>query len=75
MVIAAHALGYGTKIVSSPTMSLNGDNHDALCEKLGADPAYQAVAVLLLGHPDTDVDGYSGASVRSDIAEKVSFVK
>ena len=75
MVIAAHALGYGTKIVSSPTMSLNGDNHDALCEKLGADPAYQAVAVLLLGRPDTDVDGYAGASVRSDIAEKVSFVK
>ena len=75
MVIAANALGYGTKIVSSPTMSLNGDNHDALCEKLSVDPAYQAVAVLLVGHADTEVDGYAGASVRSDIVEKVSFVK
>jgi len=39
MVIAASALGYGTKIISSPTMTLNGANHDALCEKLGVDPA------------------------------------
>ena len=75
MVIAANALGYGTKIVSSPTMSLNGENHDALCEKLGVDPAYEAVAVLLLGKADAGVDGYAGASVRSDITEKVSFVK
>ena len=35
MVIAASALGYGVKIVSSPTMSLNGEKHDEICEKLG----------------------------------------
>ncbi len=35
MFIAAKALGYGAKIVSSPTMQLNGANHDALCEKNG----------------------------------------
>jgi len=75
MVIAANALGYGTKIISSPTMSLNGENHDALCEKLGVDPAYKAVAVLLIGTADTSVDGATGASVRSGIDEKVSFVK
>ena len=74
MVIAAAALGYGTKIVSSPTMALNGDNHDALCEKLGVDPAYQAVAVLLIGREDTSVDGSSGASVRSAMSDKVNFV-
>lgn len=75
MFIAAKALGYGVKIVSSPTMQLNGDNHDALCEKLGVDKSYSAVAVLLIGHEDETVDSTSGASVRSGMEEKVSFVK
>lgn len=74
MFIAAKSLGYGTKIVSSPTMQLNGDNHDALCEKLGVDKSYTAVAVLLIGHEDESVDGTSGASIRSTMDEKVSFV-
>lgn len=55
-------------------MQLNGDNHDALCEKLEIDKSYTAVAVLLIGHEDESVDGTSSASVRSDISEKVSFV-
>ena len=75
MVIAASALGYGTKIISSPTMTLNGTNHDELCEKLGVDPAYQAVAVLLVGRTDVQVDGATGASVRGTMEEKVSFIK
>jgi len=75
MVIAANALGYGTKIISSPTMSLNGENHDALCEKLGVDPSLSAVAVLLIGIADAEVDGATGATTRSAIEEKVSFVK
>ena len=74
MFLAAKALGYGAKIVSSPTMQLNGDDHDALCERLGVDKAFTAVAVLLIGHEDDPVDGTSGASVRSSIDEKVSFV-
>lgn len=75
MVIAANALGYGTKIVSAPTMTLNGEKHDEICEKLGVDKAYEAVAVLLLGYTDTDVDGATGASVRSTMEEKVSFIR
>ena len=75
MVIAAGALGYGTKIVSSPTMNLNGENHDAICAQLGVDPALKAVAVLLIGFTDDAVDGATGASVRNTLAEKVSFVK
>ena len=75
MVIAANALGYGTKIISSPTMSLNGENHDALCEKLSVDPSLSAVAVLLIGIADAEVDGATGATTRSTIEEKVSFVK
>lgn len=73
MVIAASALGYGTKIISSPTMTLNGANHDALCEKLGVDPSLTALAVLLIGKPD--VDAVSSASVRNSMDEKVSFIK
>ena len=74
MVIAASALGYGTKIISSPTMTLNGAEHDALCEKLGVDTALNALAVLLVGKPDTEVDATSSPSVRSSMEEKVSFV-
>ena len=73
MVVAASALGYGTKIISSPTMTLNGDNHDALCEKLGVDPTMSAVAVLLIGKADTDTT--ASASVRSTMEEKVRFIK
>lgn len=75
MVIAALALGYGTKIVSSPTMALNGDNHDALCEKLGVDKALSAVAVLLIGRADDAVDGVTSASTRNTVEEKVSYIK
>lgn len=73
MVIAASALGYGTKIVSAPTMALNGEKHDTFCEQLGVDKPLNAVAVLLIGHVDGETDGASGASVRSAIADKVSF--
>lgn len=73
MFIAAKALGYGAKIVSSPTMQLNGANHDALCEKLGVDTAYTAVAVLLIGREATDAA--TSASVRNDMADKVSIIK
>ena len=75
MVIAANALGYGTKIVSAPTMTLNGERHDEICEKLGVNKAYKAVAVVLVGYTDTDVDGVTGASVRNAMEEKVSFSK
>ena len=75
MVIAASALGYGTKIISSPTMTLNGADHDALCEKLGVDPALNAVAVLLIGKPADQSDAAASPSVRSTMDEKVSFVR
>ena len=70
MVIAASALGYGVKIVSSPTMSLNGTNHDVICEKLGIDTGLKAVAVLLVGTPAEAEDAVSGASVRDTLDEK-----
>lgn len=74
MVLAASALGYGVKIVSSPTRTLNGENHDALCEKLGVDPSMQAVAVLLIGKADSRVDTISSASVREPLENKTSII-
>lgn len=70
MVIAASALGYGVKIVSSPTMSLNGQNHDQICEKLGVNTSLKAVAVLLIGKTAEDTDAVSSASVRDELDAK-----
>ena len=74
MYIAAVSLGYGAKIVSSPTGSLNGGNHDQICEKLGVDPSMKAVAILLIGKPDTAVDGVSGATTRAGLDEKANII-
>ncbi|MBR3016485.1 MAG: nitroreductase family protein [Clostridia bacterium] len=73
MVIAANALGYATKIVTAPTMSLNGDKHDQICETLHVDNSLSAVAVLLIGHADTDAT--SSASVREAVEAKVSYIQ
>ena len=73
MVIAAAALGYGVKIVSSPTMTLNGANHDALCEKMGVDKSMQAVAVLLIGPADTDA--VTSATTREALENKTSIIE
>ena len=75
MYIAAASLGYGVKIVSSPTMSLNGERHDELCEKFGVDKSLKAEAVLLIGHPDEAVDAATGATTRMSLDDKVSFVR
>ena len=75
MVIAASSLGYGVKIVSSPTMSLNGDKHDEICEKLGVDTSLKAVAVLLIGKAEETVDGVSSASVREAVENKSVIIK
>jgi len=74
MYIAAVSLGYGAKVISSPTMTLNGEKHDQICEELGIDPSLTAVAVLLVGKADETVDGASGASIRADFDSKVSII-
>ena len=75
MVIAAASLGYGAKIISSPTGTLNGTDHDAICERLGVDPSLQAVAVLLIGRTDETLDAVSGASTRDSLETKTTIVK
>jgi len=73
MYIAASSLGYGVKLVTSPSMTLNGANHDAICARLGIDTSLQAVAVLLLGKADTDVE--TSATTRYSMEEKTVIVK
>ena len=61
--------------MSSPTMSLNGANHDALCEKLGVDPSMQAVAVLLIGKADESADATSSATTWESLETKTSIIE
>lgn len=56
-------------------MSLNGANHDALCEKLGVDPSMQAVAVLLIGKADESTDATSSATTRESLETKTSIIE
>lgn len=74
MVVAATALGYGTKIVSSPTRTLNGDKHDALCETMGVDKSLNAVAVLLVGYANDSTDATSSASTRNTLEDMTSII-
>lgn len=75
---AAQLLGYGTKIVTSPTMALNGSNQDTYRELLGIPAGYSAAAILLIGHEDTsvdkNVDGYTGATTRNPENDMVTYI-
>ena len=78
MSATAQLLGYGTKIVISPTMALNGANQDAYRELLGIPEDHSAAAILLIGHEDTSVDtsadGYTGATARNPAEDMVTYI-
>lgn len=77
MSVAAQLMGYGTKIISSPTMALNGEKQGEYRELLGIPEEYSAVAVLLVGYEDTSVDetadGYTAATTRNSFDEMVTY--
>lgn len=79
MFIEARLLGYGAKIVSSPTMVLNGDDQDYYRELLGIPEEYSVATVLLVGVEDTSIDetmdGVTGPSERNDSADMVTYVE
>ena len=75
MYIAAASLGYGVKIISSPTMTLNGADHDQICEKLGVDKSLNAAAVLLIGKADKSTDAVSSASTRAGLNDKTKIIE
>lgn len=78
MSATAQLLGYGTKIISSPTMVLNGSDQDTYRELLGIPQDYSAAAILLIGHEDTSVDtnadGYTGATARNSAEQVVTYI-
>lgn len=78
MSVTAQLLGYGTKIISSPTMALNGEKQAEYRQLLGIPENQSAVAILLIGREDTSVDesadGYTGATARKPSEELVTYV-
>jgi nitroreductase len=75
MAMAAQSLGYGTKIVTSPTIALNGTKRAAYQKKLGIPAGMKAEAVLLVGSRPRQVDADSGASTRNPYDDMVSRIK
>ena len=79
MSVTAQLLGYGSKIISSPTIALNGEKQEEYRAVLGIPEDYTAVAILLIGYEDTTVDQtadtYSGATERNPMADVVTFVE
>ena len=76
MSAEAQLLGYGTKIISSPTIALNGEGQETFHELLGIPDDQSAVAVLLVGMVDTslDADAVTAATTRKDADEVVTKV-
>ncbi|MDO5444900.1 MAG: nitroreductase family protein [Eubacteriales bacterium] len=75
MSVEAQLLGYGTKIISSPTISLNGPNQAEYKELLGIPDDMAAVCVLLIGKTNTEeFDAVSGATERNNINEIVTYL-
>lgn len=77
MSVEAQLLGYGTKIISSPTIALNGENQEYFRELLSIPDGQSAVAVLLVGTEDTslDVDAVTSATTRYSSEEIVTRVE
>lgn len=76
MAAEALLLGYGTKIISSPTIVLNGDKQAEYKELLGIPEDMSAVCVLLVGQADdVEYDAVTSATVRNAEDELVTIVK
>lgn len=77
MSVTAQLLGYGTKILTSPTIALNGEKQEEYRQLLGIPEDYSAAAVLLVGYADNsaeEVDGTTGATERNPLDEQVTYV-
>ena len=77
MSVTAQLLGYGTKILTAPTMALNGEKQEEYRQLLGIPEDYSAAAVLLVGYADSaaaEADGATGATERNPLDEQVTYV-
>ncbi|MCD8082169.1 MAG: nitroreductase family protein [Clostridiales bacterium] len=79
MNAAALALGYGTKIVSSPSIALNGENQAGYKELLGIPDDMAFVGAILIGEKtDTstlDADAITGPTTRNAFSEMTTLVE
>ena len=74
MSAEAQLLGYGTKIISSPTIALNGTKQKEYRKLLGIPEDQSAVAVLLVGKEKTGADAVTGATERNPLEDMVTVV-
>ena len=76
MAVETFALGYGAKIISSPTIVLNGENKAEYKNALGIPEEMNAKAVILIGKYDkSNADAVTGATPRKDKNEVATFVE
>lgn len=75
MSAEAQLLGYGTKILTSPTMALNAENQAEYKELLKIPENQKVTAVLLVGKADTEApDAVSSATSRNAFDEVVTII-
>jgi len=76
MSAEAQLLGYGTKIISSPTIALNGEKQAEYKEFLGIPDDMTAVCILLIGKTDQEAyDAVSGVTTRNSVEEVVTYLQ
>ena len=72
----ANLLGYGTKIASSATIYLNGENKADYYAKFQGPEGHHIATVILLGKVNTELyDAKTAATPRNPKEQVVSFVK
>ena len=74
MSAEAQLLGYGTKIMTAPTMALNNDEYKAL---LSVPDEQNITAVLIVGKAATEEDtpdAVSSATTRNDFNDMVTII-
>ena len=77
MSAEAQLLGYGTKILTSPTMALNGENQAEYKELLGIPDNQKVAAVLLVGKAasgEENPDVLSSATARNSFEDTVTVI-
>jgi nitroreductase len=71
MTVAAQGLGLGARIYTGPVANINSSMKQTLQIPAG----WRAVAVLRVGHIESNVDAASAASPRNSYEEVVTFLK
>ena len=77
MSAEAQLLGYGTKILTSPTMALNGENQSEYKELLSIPDNQKVAAVLLVGKAasgEENPDALSSATTRNSFEDMVTVI-